>query len=97
MQKLAYGSVAILIDGGKRSLNIKNCQDSSSLESKVFGTKYKLCDINKGIFAQSRLKLSVLTKDATHTYAASFFHQNKSICEDIPIVNDTGPDECSCA
>lgn len=62
--------------------------------SKIFGTRHELCEINEGIFARSSSKLAALTKDAMHTYATAFFHQNSSICEDIPIINGTGPDEC---
>lgn len=63
--------------------------------SRVFGSDHHLVEIDNRAFCQGHKELVGRAKTVFHTYAASFYVQNRAIhgLPNAPIVNGSGPDE----
>ena len=64
----------------------------AKVASKKFNTDHKLINITNQKFCDSHLEYIKKIKHASHTFASSFYLQNKNSSK-FPILNGSGPDE----
>lgn len=62
----------------------------------TFGARHELVTVDNVAFCRAHRALMGITRNVCHTYAPSFYAQNRPIAalaDDVPIVNGSGPDE----